>query len=322
MSDLERVVVLAGGLSNERQVSLRSGTRVSAALRAAGVEVAVWDVDASLIDELAADPPQVVFPLLHGVAGEDGTVKEVLELLGVPYVGAAPGACRTAFDKAVAKEVLSRAGVATPASVTLPKAAFHDLGATAVMARVVERLGLPLFVKPRAGGSAFGVTRVERAEELPGALMTCFGHHDEALVERAVAGTEIAVAVADLGEGPRALPTVEIAADGVYDYAARYTAGAVRFHIPARVPAAVAEEAARVAVRAHQALGLRHLSRTDAIVDAAGGVWVLETNVAPGLTETSTFPLAVEAAGLDFGLFCRELAASAVPSALGAPGAR
>ncbi|WP_062212925.1 D-alanine--D-alanine ligase [Streptomyces sp. NBRC 109706] len=314
MSDLERVVVLSGGLSNEREVSLRSGARVSEALRRVGVDVTVRDVDDALIEELGAFPPEVVFPLLHGVAGEDGTIKEVLELVGTPYVGAAPGACRTAFDKSVAKEIVARRGISTPASVTLPKAAFHDLGARALMARIVERLGLPLFVKPRVGGSAFGVTFVERAEGLPEALMTCFGHHDEALVEQAVAGTEIAVAVADLGEGPRALPAVEIAATGLYDYAARYTAGAVRFHAPARIEPAVAAEAARVAVLAHRALGLRHLSRTDAIVTASGGIQVLETNVAPGLTDTSTYPIAVEAAGLDFGLFCRDLAAHAARS--------
>lgn len=311
MSELARVVVLSGGLSSEREVSLRSGRRVSEALRHAGVEASVRDVDDTLVDELRDDPPELVFPLLHGAAGEDGAVREILELVGVPYVGAAPGACRTAFDKSVAKELLAREGITTPDSVTLPKAAFQDLGAGAIMARIVARLGLPLFVKPRAGGSAFGVTLVETADELPGALVTCFAHHDEALVERCVAGTEIAVAVADLGNGPRALPPVEIAVAGLYDYSARYTAGAVEFHAPARVEPAVAEEATRVAVLAHRVLGLRHLSRTDVIVAADGRVHVLETNVAPGLTDTSTYPMAVEAAGLDFGLFCRDLAAHA-----------
>jgi D-alanine-D-alanine ligase len=310
MSDLN-VIVIAGGLSPEREVSLRSGARVADALRRAGVEVELRDIGKDLLPALAQDPPGVVFPVLHGIAGEDGTIKEVLELAGVPYVGARPHACRTAFDKTTAKAILEQAGLKTPESVTLPKQAFHDLGAAALTARVVERLGPELFVKPRACGSAFGVSRVESAEDLPQALMACFAYHDEALIEQRVTGTEIAVGVADLGEGPRALPVVEIVADGLYDYTARYTPGAVEFHCPARLSADVAQEAARVAVAAHQALGLLDLSRTDAIVTEAGEVFVLETNVAPGMTETSTYPMALAEAGLDFGGFCRDLAAQA-----------
>ncbi|MGW6461005.1 D-alanine--D-alanine ligase family protein [Streptomyces sp. NPDC055078] len=310
MTDL-RVVVIAGGLSPEREVSQKSGTRVADALRRAGVEVELRDVGTDLLPALTANPGAVAFPVLHGVAGEDGTIKEVLELAGVPYVGARPGACRGTFDKAVAKETFARAGLVTPASVTLPKEAFHDLGATTLTARIIEGLGLPLFVKPRGGGSAFGVSRVETAERLPEALMACFAYHDEALIERLVTGTEIAVGVADLGDGPVALPPVEIVADGLYDYTARYTPGAVEFHRPARIPPAAAEEATRVAVTAHQALGLRDLSRTDAIVTAGGEVVVLETNVAPGMTLTSTYPMALEAAGLGFGDVCRDLAAAA-----------
>ncbi|MGV9312101.1 D-alanine--D-alanine ligase family protein [Streptomyces sp. NPDC003691] len=310
MTDL-RVVVIAGGLSPEREVSEKSGTRVADALRRAGVETELRDVGTDLLPALADAQGSVVFPVLHGVAGEDGTIKEILELAQVPYIGARPGACRAAFDKAVAKEAFTRAGLSTPASVTLPKEAFHDLGAAALTARITERLGLPLFVKPRAGGSAFGVSRVDAAERLPEALMACFAYHDEALIERLVTGTEIAVGVADLGEGPFALPAVEIVAEGLYDYTARYTPGAVEFHRPARIPPAAAEEAARVAVAAHRALGLRDLSRTDAIVTPEGEVVVLETNVAPGMTLTSTYPMALKAAGLGFGDFCRDLAAAA-----------
>ncbi|MGW1674548.1 D-alanine--D-alanine ligase family protein [Streptomyces sp. NPDC002324] len=311
MSDINRVVVIAGGLSAEREVSLRSGARVADALRRTGVDVDLRDIGTDLLPALAQDPHSVVFPVLHGIAGEDGTIKEVLELAGAAYVGARPQASRTAFDKTAAKRVLAGAGVQVPASVTLPKEAFHDLGAAALTARVVERLGPDLFVKPRAGGSAFGVSRVEAPEQLPQALMACFAYHDQALIEQRIAGTEIAVGVADLGDGPQALPVVEIAADGLYDYAARYTPGAVEFHCPARIPAAVAEAAARVAVVAHRALGLRDFSRTDAIITAEGNVVVLETGVTPGMTETSTYPIALEAAGIDFGVFCRDLAAQA-----------
>ncbi|GAA1754885.1 D-alanine--D-alanine ligase [Luedemannella helvata] len=312
MSDLDRVVVLAGGLSPERDVSLRSGHRIAEALRRVDVEVSVHDVDATLFAHLAADAGVVVFPVLHGVSGEDGTVREVLELAGVPYVGAAPQACRFAFDKPLAKAIVSRAGLRTPASVTLPRQVFHDLGAAALSRLILDKLGLPVFVKPRAGGSAFGVTAVRGRDELAEALMSCFGYHDEALIELAVSGTEITVGVLDLGGEPVALPAVEIVPDsGVYDYTARYTPGATEFFCPARLPAAVLAEAAHAALTAHRALGLRDLSRTDMIVDRDGRVHVLETNVAPGMTDTSTFPIALGAAGYDFGIVCRDLAAHA-----------
>ncbi|WP_261568882.1 D-alanine--D-alanine ligase family protein [Frankia gtarii] len=332
MTDLGRVLILAGGLSPEREVSLHSGRRLRDALTRIGVDADLADVDAATLPALAADPPDVVFPVLHGTSGEDGTIREVLDLYDLPYVGAAPPACRVAFDKATAKAAVAAAGVATPAAVTLPRAAFHDLGAAALIERIVARLGLPVVVKPRAGGSAFGVSRVDDASGLAEALMACFGYHDSALIERAVNGVEIAVGVIDLGDGdlgdsdfgnsdfggsgdgvgPVALPAVEIEpATGVYDYAARYTAGATAFFTPARLDDAVLRAAAETAVTAHRVLGLRDLSRTDMIVDAAGNVQFLEVNVAPGMTDTSTWPMGLHAAGLDFALVCRDLAARA-----------
>ncbi|MEV6674578.1 D-alanine--D-alanine ligase [Streptomyces sp. NPDC051162] len=299
MSDLKSVLVLAGGLSPEREVSLRSGSHVTQALRRAGIDAQQRDVDATLLRDLTQDPPSVVLPLLHGTVGEDGTIKEVLELAGVRYIGAPPAACRAAFDKPTAKAAFTRAGLLTPASVTLPQQAFHDLGAAALTRLVLDRLGLPLFVKPRAGGSALGVSLVETAEQLPLALVSALGYHPEVLIEQRITGTEIAVAVTDIDSEPTALPAVEIIAEGMYDYSARYTAGAVDFHTPARLADHVAAEAARVAVQAHRALGLRHLSRTDAIVTQTGEVYVLETNVAPGMTQTSTYPVALQAAGHD-----------------------
>ena len=314
-----RVVVLAGGLSHERDVSLRSGRRVAEALRETGAEVEVRDVDADLLRVLREDRPDCVVPLLHGESGEDGAVREVLELVDVPYVGSRPSACRAAFDKPVAVSVVARAGIAVPRSVTLPHETFRELGAAAVMEAIVASVGLPLIVKPARGGSALGCTAVRDASALPGAMVGAFAYGPTALVQRLVVGTEVAVPVVDTGDGPRALPVVSIEPDGgVYDYTARYTAGSTRFEVPAKLSDDLAAECARVAVLAHECLGLRHLSRSDLIVDPDGTVWFLEVNVAPGLTETSTVPLSVGAAGLDLGELVADLVHAAVRDSSGA----
>jgi len=308
MSDLGRVVVLAGGLSHERDVSLRSGRRVAEALRAVGVEVDIRDADSTLVTALQADRPAAVFPTLHGTTGEDGSLRDVLELLRLPYVGARPSACRLSFDKPTAKTMVETAGLRTPESVALPHATFRDLGAGQVLELLIARLGLPLFCKPARGGSALGTAVVRTAEQLPEAMVACFAYGDTALVERFVEGTEVAVSVVDTGSGPVALPAVEIVPDsGVYDYQARYTAGMTEFFVPARLPDEQAAAIAEVAVTAHRELGLRDISRTDLIIDANGVPWFLEVNVAPGLTETSLLPQAAAEAGLDVGTLYRDL---------------
>jgi len=308
MSDLGRVVVLAGGLSHERDVSIRSGRRVAEALRSAGVEVQVRDIDAALLPALLADRPDAVFPTLHGAAGEDGAVQGILALLDVPYVGSSAAACRRAFDKPSAKDVIRTAGLATPDWVAIPKTTFRDLGTQAVLDAVIGALPLPLFVKPARGGSSLGAAAVHTAEDLPAAMVACFAYDETALIERHITGREIAVSVVDTGEGPHALPAVEIVADsGVYDYAARYTAGITEFFAPARLTADEAKAVEQLAVRAHTTLGLSCVSRTDLILDADGTPWFLEVNVAPGLTETSLLPMAAGAADLDLGVLYRDL---------------
>lgn len=312
MSDLGPVLVIAGGLSHERDVSLRSGRRVADALRGVGVDVEVRDVDTGLLRRLRDDPPAVVYPVLHGSAGEDGAIGAVLELLGLPYVGSPPAACRAAFDKPLAKAAVAAAGVAIPDSVALPHETFRELGAAAVLDVMVARLGLPLIVKPARGGSALGVRAVHRADALPAAMVAAFAYGDTALVERLVTGTEVAVSVVDVSDGPVALTAVEIVPAGdSYDYAARYTAGTTEFFTPARLDPQATDAATDAALRAHRVLGLRDLSRTDLIVDDAGTPWFLEVNVAPGLTETSLLPQAAEASGYELGALYRDLCARA-----------
>jgi D-alanine-D-alanine ligase len=297
-----RVVVLAGGLTFEREVSLSSGTQVAEELARAGVDAELRDADAELLPGLAAVPADAVFIALHGATGEDGSLRAVLDLAGVPYVGSPAAACRLAWDKPAAKSVVRVAGGTTPDWVALPHSTFRELGAGAVLDLMVARLRLPLMVKPASGGSALGVQKVSRVEDLPAAMVSCFAYGDTVMVERFVEGTELAVSVVDLGDGPQALPAVELAPEsGVFDYTARYTPGLTEYHTPARIPADVAQRAAELAVMVHRELGLADLSRTDAIVDAEGAVHFLEVNVSPGLTETSMFPMAVEAAGRDLG---------------------
>jgi D-alanine-D-alanine ligase len=298
----ERVLVLAGGLSYERDVSLRSGRRVLDALKAVGVEAELSDPDTTLLPSLRDYPPSAVIIALHGGIGEDGSLRGVLDLCGVPYLGSDARSARLAWDKPSAKAVLVEAGIPTPDWVALPHDRFSELGAVAVLDRIVDRIGLPVMVKPAQGGSGLGATVVHDKESLPAAMVGCFAYDPTALVERFVEGIDIAVSIVDLGDGPIALPAVEIVpSGGVYDYAARYTAGVTTWHTPARLDDKVSAHVAEVALAAHKALGLRDLSRVDLIVTAAGECTVLEVNVAPGMTETSLLPMAVQAAGLDLG---------------------
>ena len=311
-----RAVVLAGGLTFEREVSLSSGTQVVEELTRAGVEAELRDADADLLPGLAAAPADAVFIALHGATGEDGALRAVLDLAGVPYVGSPAAACRLAWDKPAAKSVVRSAGLTTPDWVALPHSTFRELGAGAVLDLMVARLGLPLVVKPASGGSALGVQKVSRVEDLPAAMVSCFAYGDTVMVERFVGGVELALSVVDLGDGPQPLPAVEIVPEsGVFDYTARYSPGMTEYHAPARVSDAVAAAAAELAVRVHEELGLADLSRTDAIVSPDGEAHFLEVNVSPGLTETSMFPMAVEAAGHTVGdvlaaLLTRRAAAS------------
>lgn len=201
-----RVLVLAGGLSYERDVSLRSGRRVLDALRTVGVEVELRDADVALLPALQADPPDAVVIALHGATGEDGSLRGVLDLCDVPYVGCDARSSRLAWDKPSAKAVLREAGIPTPDWVALPHDRFSELGAVAVLDRIVDRLGLPLMVKPAQGGSGLGAAVVRDAAALPAAMVGCFAYDSTALAERYVPGMDVAVSIVDLGDGPRALP--------------------------------------------------------------------------------------------------------------------
>lgn len=306
------IVVLAGGLSHEREVSLRSGRRVAAALRDHGHEVIEADVTSGLIDLLRSLEDPVAFPVLHGGVGEDGGLQQVLTLLDIAYVGSAPAACRRSFNKAVGGPLAAQAGLSTPRSAALPHDMFRELGAGHLIGALADQIGFPLIVKPARSGSALGATKVSSLEGMAAAMVAAYAYGDLAVVEEFVEGTEVAVAVVELDGEAIALPAVEIRPNsGIYDYTARYTAGETRFITPAELSVEVATACAELAVAAHRVLGLRDYSRADIIVGTDGRPMFLETNSAPGMTETSLLPLSVEAAGYDFGLLCAQLVENA-----------
>ncbi|WP_172458383.1 D-alanine--D-alanine ligase family protein [Actinomyces bovis] len=297
MNEPLRVAILAGGLSHERDVSQRSGHRVAQVMRHLGHQVIILDVDARLLSSLRSFAPDVIWPLVHGGPGEDGGLQNILLALETPYVGTHSDGCQRASFKPTAKATVRTGGVLTPDSVTLPKAYFAQLGAQEVLTLVAEHLGYPVVVKPNQGGSGLGVSYAASADELRSAMVTCFAYDERALVEKYVQGTEAAVSVVDTGQGPHALPPVEVVSEGQYDFDARYNPGRSEYFTPARLDAAQIELVQETALKVHQTLGLGNISRTDLILDQEGTPWFIDVNVVPGMTETSLFPIAAEAAG-------------------------
>ena len=292
-----KVAVLKGGRSLERGVSLRSGARVEDALGRLGHDVVALDVGAELVKHLSAERPDVAFVAMHGVGGEDGTVQELLEILGIPFTGPAAAACARCMDKALAKHAIREAGLPTPDWFAFSETAFRELGAGDALGEIERRLGFPLVVKPSRGGSSLGVKFAAGRDEVPQALISAFSYDDRVLLERFVEGRELAVSV--LGE--EALPIVEaIPAQGDrYDFEARYEIGRTRFVCPAELDDEQRTAVTEAALATYRALGCSGFARVDLILEA-GGPQVLEANAIPGLTDTSLLPQAAEAAGLSF----------------------
>jgi len=299
-----RVAVLAGGRTPERDVSLRSGHRVAGALLELGHESWLVDpADVSLTESLRERLPDICWLALHGKEGEDGTVQRLLDLLGLPYTGTAPFECEIAFDKVLAKDALRRAGARVPDWAVIDGSALRDLGAGAALGATIDRVGLPCVVKPSRSGSALGVGFIERESDLPAAVMAALSFSGAAIIEAKVTGTEVAAGL--IGSPLASLPLVEIVPKGgVYDYAARYTAGATEYFAPARLSDDGSERCTTEAESAADALGLRDLTRVDMIVDADSRPWLLDVKVSPGMTETSLLPTGGHAAGMSLAQLC------------------
>jgi D-alanine-D-alanine ligase len=296
--EVSRVAVLKGGRSLERQVSLRSGARVEDALDRLGHEVVPIDAGVDLIRRLREVGPDVAFIAMHGRDGEDGTVQELLEILGIPYTGSGVLACARSMDKVLAKHLMIEAGIPTPEFFAFNQAAFRELGAAEALPAIEERLDFPIVVKPSSQGSALGIKFARTAADVPAALVAAFSYDSRVLLERHVDGRDLAVSILD----DRPLPVVEAVPreEEFYDFEARYEIGRTDFVCPAELPDGVGERAQELGLRTYELLGCAAFARVDLMVDAEGELTVLETNVIPGLTETSLLPQAAEAAGIGF----------------------
>jgi D-alanine-D-alanine ligase len=292
-----KVAVLKGGRSLERGVSLRSGARVEDALERLGHEVLPIDVGPDLVKRLVAERPDLAFVAMHGVGGEDGTVQELLEILGIPFTGPSAAACARCMDKVQAKDAIEDNGLPTPHWFAFNQTAFREFGAADALGRLEETLGFPLVVKPSRGGSSLGVRFARSAGEVPQALVSAFSYDDRVLLERFVDGRELAVSI--LGDEP--LPVVEalLLEGDRYDFEARYEIGRTRFDVPAELTTEEHRTVIDAALGTYRALGCTGFARIDLIL-GEDGPWLLEANAIPGLTDTSLLPQAAEAAGLSF----------------------
>jgi D-alanine-D-alanine ligase len=304
-----KLAVLRGGRSAEREVSLRSGAQVEAALRSLGHDVTAVDVDPTTWDTLRDGGFACVFNALHGRLGEDGAVQGMLELLGIPYTGSGILASALCMDKSRANSVMAGAGLHIPD--------FEELEVTEGVAgelveRLVSRYELPLVVKPVREGSTIGLTIAKDADAVATGLVLAARYDRRVLVQRFVDGIEITVGVLATPE-VQVLPTLEIVSDNpTYDYDAKYTAGKSHHIIPARIEERARALAADAAGRAFVLLGCAGMARVDIIVDAKNTPWILEVNTVPGLTELSLLPDAARAAGIGFDQLCQRLVDHAI----------
>lgn len=284
------IAVLMGGHSVESEISLQTGAGVMAALKALDYPAARIDYEAGFADELSRVRPAAVFNALHGGDGEDGTVQAVLEWLRIPYQGSGVGASAAAMDKWLTKALLTAEGLPSPRAIRVS-------AREARSGPLPGGFGLPCVVKPRAQGSAVGVSIVRESSQWREAVRAAAVGGGEILVEEYIEGREFTVAILE----DEALPVIEITPnDRFYSYQAKYTPGGSTHTVPARIEAALAQQMREAALALHRALGCRDYSRIDVMADRSGRMWILECNTLPGLTPLSLFPDAAAAAGIPY----------------------
>lgn len=308
-----KIAVLAGGWSDERDVSLTSGREVESALREAGFEqVELLDIAApDFIKTLIEGSYDVAFVALHGEYGEDGCIQGLLEVLHMPYTFSGVLASSMAMEKDVAKVVYARAGIPIAEGITIER---NHVPSSIELDDIVDKLGLPLFVKPVGNGSSFGITRVTERAQMEDAVSLAAKTGGPVLVEAAVVGTEITVPVIG-NEDAKALPIIQIDTGAeFYDIKVKYEPAELHHRIPADLPHDVYQHAQKLAVLAHKALGCRGCSRSDFIVTDEGLSVILETNTIPGMTSASLLPDSARHAGIPFPELCKRFVELALES--------
>jgi len=285
-----KVGVLMGGISNEREVSLESGSAALSALKRQGINAVGIDAGRDLMEKAAGEEIDIAFIALHGRYGEDGCAQGALELADIPYTGSGVQASAVAMSKISTKKMLKAFEIATPEYQVFEKRSFNEK-------KMALSIRSPAVVKPANGGSSINVSICEKDEEIAPAITDAFESDDEVIVERFIDGALLAVGIV----GQTVLPAVEIETKtGFYDYSSKYINGATAYHIPARLKEAVVKEAQEITMKVHRGLNCRGFSRSELIVDKQGKVWFIELNTIPGLTKTSLLPKAADAAGISF----------------------
>ena len=296
VKQLGKVAVLYGGVSAEREVSIKSGSMVHAALVKQGVDAHLFDTQERDLFDLKREGFERAFVILHGRFGEDGTVQGALELLGIPYTGSGVLASSLAMDKVRTKQIWLQQGLQTPKYQVLSRGAAIDVD------KIVAELGLPLFVKPPLEGSSVGASKVTEASQLQAACELAWRYDTHALIEQFVAGREVTCAVLGSSAGAYALPLVEIKApDGNYDFEHKYLSNDTQYECPAELPAELTERIQNMVVQAYRALGCAGWGRAEVLIrNSDQEPFLLEMNTSPGMTDHSLVPMAARATGLSY----------------------
>ncbi|GKX41195.1 D-alanine--D-alanine ligase [Pectobacterium carotovorum] len=292
----EKVAVLLGGTSAEREVSLLSGQAVLAGLKDAGINAHAVDTRDVSVTTLKEKGFTNVFIALHGRGGEDGTLQGVLEFLGLPYTGSGVMASALTMDKLRTKQVWQAVGLPVSPYVALDRRQYSETAANALLAKFTH-LGLPLIVKPSREGSSVGMSKVNTLSELPAALEEAFRHDDDILVEKWLSGPEYTVAIL----GDEVLPSIRIQPAGTfYDYEAKYLSDDTQYFCPSGLPDEQEQALAGLAMAAYRAVGCSGWGRVDFMLDSDGAFYLLEVNTSPGMTSHSLVPMAARQRGLTF----------------------
>ena len=305
---IEKVAVIMGGPSTEREVSFNTGNAIVAALKEKGYEVVGIDLEpARIVEQLREVKADVVFNAIHGIYGEDGMLQGVLEMLGIPYTGSGLTASAVTMDKAMSKRIFVAEGIPT-AKFTI----YHKSEPVGLEQKILANYSLPVVLKSISQGSSIGVEIVEKQADLPQAIKNTFKYSDSIIVEEFIEGKELTAAVWG-DEEPTAFPVIEIAPhSGKYDYQSKYTKGATNYIVPAPIDEQTTALIQEIAVKVFKIVGCRGVARVDLMLDAQNRPYVLEVNTIPGMTATSLVPKAAAAAGISFADLCERLLLMAI----------